>query len=79
MEYLHTMIRVTNLDQTLDFFCNKLGMTETRRIENEKGRFTLGFLAASDDAEAGKRNQSPLLELTESGRGQRARVPHPPG
>ncbi len=64
MEYLHTMIRVTDLDQTLDFFCNKLGMTEVRRIDNEKGRFTLVFLAASDDVASGKQKQSPLLELT---------------
>ena len=45
MRYLHTMVRVTDLDQSLDFYCNKLGMTEVRRVTNEKGRFTLVFLA----------------------------------
>ena len=64
MHYLHTMVRVTDLHATLDFFCNKLGMTEVRRIDNEKGRFTLVFLASSDDVEAGRTGKSPLLELT---------------
>ena len=49
MRYLHTMIRVTNLDETIDFFCNKLGMKETRRVDNDKGRFTLVFLAFEGD------------------------------
>ena len=52
MRYLHTMIRVTDLEASLDFFVRKLGMVETRRIDNEKGRFTLVFLAASEDVEA---------------------------
>ncbi|WP_131115846.1 VOC family protein [Lichenihabitans psoromatis] len=64
MRYLHTMVRVADLDKTLAFFCGQLGMTETRRIENEKGRFTLVFLASSDDVEAGRAHQAPLLELT---------------
>ena len=64
MRYLHTMVRVTDIDQSLDFYCNKMGMVETRRIENEAGRFTLIFLAASDDVEAGKSSAAPLLELT---------------
>ena len=51
MHYLHTMIRVTDLDASLDFFVNNLGLTETRRVESEKGRFTLVFLAARDDLE----------------------------
>ena len=46
MRFLHTMVRVTDIDQSLDFFCNKLGLEELRRTENEKGRFTLIFLAA---------------------------------
>ena len=46
MRYLHTMVRVSNLDQSLDFYCNKLGLTQTRRIDNDKGRFTLVFVAA---------------------------------
>jgi lactoylglutathione lyase len=52
MKYLHTMVRVTDLPQSLDFYCNKLGLKEMRRTENEKGRFTLVFLAAPGDDEA---------------------------
>jgi lactoylglutathione lyase len=64
MEYLHTMIRVTDLDKSLDFFINKLGLKEVRRVNNEKGRYTLVFLAAKDDVERAKGSQAPLLELT---------------
>jgi len=64
MRYLHTMVRVSDIEQALDFYCNKLGLVETRRVENEKGRFTLIFLAAPDDLEQAKVNQAPLLELT---------------
>lgn len=68
MRYLHTMVRVSDLAASLDFYCNKLGMVETRRTENEKGRFTLVFLAARDDATTGAHadvtRQSPRLELT---------------
>ena len=64
MRYLHTMIRVTNLETSLDFFVTKLGMTEVRRIDNDKGRFTLVFLASSDDIEKAKGTQAPLVELT---------------
>ncbi len=52
MKYLHTMIRVTDIDQTLDFFCDKLGLTETRRKDNEAGRYTLVFLAADETPDA---------------------------
>ncbi len=52
MKYLHTMVRVTDLDQSLDFYCRKLGLTELRRTESEKGRFTLVFLAAPGDTDA---------------------------
>ena len=52
MKYLHTMVRVSNLDETLRFFCNALGFKEIRRKESEKGRFTLIFLAAPGDLEA---------------------------
>ena len=45
MKYLHTMVRVSDLDASLDFYCNKLGMVETRRYESEQGRFTLIFVA----------------------------------
>ncbi|MGO4572781.1 VOC family protein [Microvirga sp. 2TAF3] len=64
MEYLHTMVRVSNLEQSLDFFVNKFGLVEVRRIDNEKGRFTLVFLAAADDIEKSKTTRAPLLELT---------------
>ena len=64
MRYLHTMVRVTNIEASLDFYCNKLGMQEVRRIENEQGRFTLIFLAANEDSESGKNNKAPLIELT---------------
>ncbi|KZM48276.1 VOC family protein [Labrenzia sp. OB1] len=64
MRYLHTMVRVTNIEDSLDFYCNKMGMQEIRRHENEKGRFTLIFLAGSEDVEAGKADSAPLLELT---------------
>ena len=64
MRYLHTMVRVKDLDESLDFYCNKLGLTEVRRMENDKGRFTLVFLAAAKDAEQAKETQAPLVELT---------------
>ncbi len=64
MRYLHTMIRVTDVDQSLDFFCNKLGMKEVRRIDNEQGRFTLIFLAADADGETAAATRAPLVELT---------------
>ena len=52
MKYLHTMIRISNIEESLNFFCNGLGLKETRRKENEKGRFTLIFLAAPNDEKA---------------------------
>ena len=52
MKYLHTMVRVSDLDASLDFYCNKLGLTELRRYDSEKGRFTLVFLAAPGDEDA---------------------------
>jgi lactoylglutathione lyase len=64
LRYLHTMVRVSNLDASLDFYCNKLGLKEMRRIDNDKGRFTLVFLAAPGDAGAAKDSQSPMVELT---------------
>ena len=64
MRYLHTMIRVTDLDDTLNFFCNLLGMVEVRRIESEKGRFTNIFLAASDDEAVARDMRAPVVELT---------------
>ncbi len=64
MRYLHTMVRVVDLDRSLDFYCNKLGLVEIRRNDSEAGRFTLVFLAAPLDHEVGKSHQAPLLELT---------------
>jgi len=64
LEYLHTMIRVSDLDEALDFFVNKFGLVEVRRVENEKGRYTLVFLAATDDVERAKETKAPLVELT---------------
>lgn len=64
MEYLHTMVRVSDLDASLDFYCHKLGLVEISRKESERGRFTLVFLAAPNNAESAKQTQSPLLELT---------------
>jgi lactoylglutathione lyase len=52
MKYLHTMVRVTNLEASLDFYCNKLGLKELQRRESEQGRFTLVFLAAPGDEDA---------------------------
>ena len=52
MKYLHTMVRVTNLDESLDFYCNKLGLVELKRKEVPAGRFTLVFLAAPGDETA---------------------------
>lgn len=64
MRYLHTMGRVRNLVESLDFYCNKLGMHEINRMESEQGRFTLVYLAAPLDADQAKRHDAPLLELT---------------
>jgi lactoylglutathione lyase len=52
MKYLHTMVRVTDIDASLDFYCNKLGLRELQRYDSEQGRFTLVFLAAPGDDEA---------------------------
>ena len=64
MEYLHTMIRVTDLAESLDFFCNKLGLVEVRRVDVEAGRFTLVFLSAPGDETRARADQAPLVELT---------------
>jgi len=64
MRYLHTMVRVKDIEESLKFYSGLLGMQEVRRIENEKGRFTLVFLAATDDVDAAKANKAPLVELT---------------
>jgi lactoylglutathione lyase len=64
MRYLHTMVRVTDIQKSLDFYCTKLGMVETRRIDNPAGKFTLVFLAAPEDKTSGTEKRAPLLELT---------------
>jgi len=64
MNYLHTMVRVSDLEKSLDFYCGALGMVETRRRDSEKGRYTTLFLAASGDQTEAKKNNRPLLELT---------------
>jgi len=64
MRFLHTMVRVSDVDASLDFYCNKLGLVEIRRTENEAGRFTLIFLAAPEDKESAEANDAPMIELT---------------
>lgn len=64
MQYLHTMVRVRDLDQSLDFYCAKLGMREVRRTQSETGRFTLVFLAAPGDEARARIDSAPLVELT---------------
>ena len=65
MKYLHTMIRTSNLEKTLDFFCNKLGLLEVRKTENTNGRFTLVFLCAPDDIQNQENGITvPLIEIT---------------
>ena len=64
MQYLHTMVRARDLDETLDFYCNKLGLEEIRRYDNEAGRFTLVFLAAPSDAERARQDNAPCVEIT---------------
>jgi lactoylglutathione lyase len=64
MRYLHTMVRVSDLDAALRFWCEALGLSEVRRTESEKGRFTLVFLAAPKDGERSAAERSPEVELT---------------
>ncbi|MGR9051327.1 MAG: VOC family protein [Gammaproteobacteria bacterium] len=64
MRYLHTMVRVRDLDESLDFYCNKLGLKEMRRVDSEQGRFTLVYLSAPNDIDQAEGSQAPLLELT---------------
>jgi lactoylglutathione lyase len=64
MKYLHTMVRVRDLDASLDFYCNKLGLVEASRFDNPAGRFTLVFLCAPDDVDRAKDERTPTVELT---------------
>ena len=64
MQYLHTMVRVSDLEASLRFYCDLLGLVEISRKEVEKGRFTLVFLAAPDDEERARADRAPMIELT---------------
>ena len=64
MRYLHTMVRVSDVAASLDFYCAKLGLKEVRRVESEQGRFTLIFLAVPGDEQAALERRAPLVELT---------------
>ncbi len=64
MRFLHTMVRVNNLEESLDFYVGKIGLIETRRMDHEQGRFTLVFLAADKDEERARNERAPELELT---------------
>ncbi len=64
MRYLHTMVRVSDLEASLAFFCGGLGLEEVRRVSNEKGRFTLIYLAAPEDAATARADDAPMIELT---------------
>lgn len=64
MRYLHTMVRVTDIDASLRFYCDLLGLQEVRRMDNEAGRFTLVFLAAPKDLDRSAAERSPEVELT---------------
>lgn len=64
MQYLHTMLRIGDIDKSLHFFCDLLGLKQMRRYDNEKGRFTLIFLAAPQDEQAAAENKAPMVELT---------------
>lgn len=64
IQYLHTMVRVTDIDASKKFYCDLLGLEEVRRMDSEQGRFTLVFLAAKEDVERFKEQAAPALELT---------------
>ncbi len=64
MRYVHSMVRISNVDESLDFFCNKLGLVEVTRHDNEAGRYTNIFLAAPEDVDRAKAEWAPMVELT---------------
>ena len=64
MRFVHTMIRITDIEESLDFWVNKMGLVETRRHDNEAGKFTLIFLAAPQDEDSARNTHAPELELT---------------
>ena len=64
IRYLHTMVRARDLDETLEFYCDQLGLVEVNRYDSEAGRFTLVFLAAPGDVARAQEKNSPLVEIT---------------
>jgi len=64
MKYLHTMVRITDVEKSMDFYCDKLGLVEISRNDYERGRFSLIFLAAPEDAHRARDERAPMLELT---------------
>ena len=64
MQYLHTMVRVGDVDRSLDFYCNNLGLEEVRRMDSEQGRYTLIYLTAPGDEARARADAAPMLELT---------------
>jgi lactoylglutathione lyase len=64
MRYLHTMVRVADLEKAMDFYCEGLGLEEVHRMDNPNGRFTLVFLAAPEDKDMAKERRAPMVELT---------------
>jgi lactoylglutathione lyase len=64
MQYLHTMVRVGDLDRSLDFYCDKLGLEEVRRMDSEQGRYTLIYLTAPEDEARARADAAPMVELT---------------
>ena len=64
MKYLHTMVRVHNLEESLGFYCDLLGLVETSRYESEEGQYTLVYLAAPEDLDRVEAERAPLIELT---------------
>lgn len=64
MEYLHTMVRISDVEKSLHFYCDLLGLQEISRTQSDKGRFTLIFLAAPGDVDTARERKKPLLELT---------------
>jgi lactoylglutathione lyase len=64
MQYLHTMVRISDVEESLDFYCNKLGLKQVRRTDSEQGRYTLIFLSAPGDEQRAISDSAPLLELT---------------
>ncbi|MDX1451604.1 MAG: lactoylglutathione lyase [Oleiphilaceae bacterium] len=64
MQYLHTMVRVRDIDASLHFYCELLGLVEISRKDVEKGRFTLVFLAAPEDVDRAREDKAPMIELT---------------